>query len=317
MASTGFCSPSHEESFKRTKTCFSREALVKLAQAWNDDHPDDRIGLSFTKKRLWDALDERLADSCGGSGREWCWADVLQKAKASPVVSKSIRPQRPREWYKDPYTWLSNYDIEAVMRQYQDDKKNRFKFLGVFPMDFEARSGLFGTCLFPEVCGFNVGAFARKSKRGPKYVGMITNLDFHDEDGSHWTSVFMCLDPKSPNFGIYYYDSVSPKRPPKEMAAFMEKMKGQALEYARQVGVPDATFKVEHNKVRHQYGNTECGVFSMAFQIRWLDMLRTDPATRFEDVVDVKLRDEHVHRLRNVLFRPNIRAVAAPVDSKK
>lgn len=314
-----YCSPSSEKVFERDKTCFTKEALARLAEAWNEEHPDQKItGIErASKKKLWDDINGRMFGICKGSGREWCWVDKLQKAKSSPEVSKSLRPQRPREWYKKPYTWLSNFDIEAVMRQYQDDPDNRYKFLGVYPLDFAAKS-MFGTCLFREICSLDVAKMMKGKKKVCSF-GMITNLDYHDEDGSHWTSLFVCIDPKLPTFGAYYYDSVAPSQPPKEIQDFMGVIKTQAEAVAKTIpGCEKAVFRLDHNRRRHQYGNSECGLFSMAYQIRWIDKLRKNPmSTNFDEVAHIKLTDEDVHKLRDILFRPNTKEVVGGVKKKR
>lgn len=301
-----YCSPAREKVFERDGTCFNKEALLRLVDAWNERHPDAPIKGVKTKPKehIWKELNQRLHNICKGDGREWCWVDHLNSAKNSPDVAKSLRPVKPREWYKQPYTWLTNFDIEAVMRQYQDNKEFKFRFLGVYPMDFEGKTG-FGTCLFSEMCNLNMASLA---KRGFKYVGMVTNLDRHDQDGSHWTALFVCIDHLAPCFGAYYYDSVS-NPPPADMKRFMEKIKEQMEEYvfAKTKG-KRVEFKTDYNRVRHQYGNSECGLFSMAYIIRWLEVLREKPDTEFNNIVEIKLNDKHVHKLRNELFRPNTKA---------
>jgi hypothetical protein len=305
-----FCSPVREKVYEKDRTCFNKKALGRLVTAWNASHPDARIqgASSKSKGELWSALDERMQSICKGSGREWCWVDKIQDAKKSPEVVKSLRPAKPKEWYKRPFAWLSNFDIEAVMRQYQDDASYKYKFLGVYPIDFAGKT-MFGACLFQEMCALDITKFI---KRGYKYVGMITNLDRHDQDGSHWTSLFVCMDPSLPCYGAYYYDSVA-HEPPKEMREFMKNVKQQCEAYHKGVG----NFNIAHNTSRHQFGNTECGVFSMAYQIRWITKLREKPATVFEDVVHIRLRDKDVHKLRNILFRPNTKAHVGGGQNKK
>lgn len=304
-----YCSPVREKIYERDGTCFNRAALLRLVDAWNEKYPSDPIRGASTKskKEIWKTINERMSRICKGSGREWCWVDHLNHAKDSPDVAKSLRPSKPREWYKQPFTWLTNYDIEAVMRQYQDDKELSFKFLGVYPIDFEGKTG-FGTCLFAEMCNLDVATYA---KRGIQYVGMVTNLDRHDQDGSHWTALFMCIDPKKPCFGAYYYDSVS-NRPPTDMKRFMDRVKKQMDAYAAakaKTGEKPAVFRLDYNKIRHQYGNSECGVFSMAYILRWLEKMQENPETQFEDIMEIKVSDKEVHKLRDQLFRPNTREV--------
>ena len=70
----------------------------------------------------------------------------------------------------------------------------------------------------------------------------------------------------------------------------------------------DKEFKININNIRHQYSNTECGLFSIAFQTRWISLLRTNK----EDVNFLKVikfegyKDKYMKKLRNMIFRPNI-----------
>lgn len=298
-----YCSPKQQKTYAKEKTCFSKDALVRLAEAWNKTNTTEAPikGIpKLSKRRLWQELDRRMHSKCG-PGKEWCWVDHLQGARPSKEVAKDLRPVQPKEWTSKPYTWLTNFDIEDVMDQYDFDMDPSFKykFLGVFPIDFEAKT-LFGKCLFEEFCGLDI---ARIRRKGIKYIGMITNLDKHDQDGSHWTSLFVNIDATSPSFGAYYYDSVA-NSPPPEVMRFMNSLKEQA---SRLPNADGKTFHIKWNKVRHQYKGTECGMFSMAYQIRWLTHLKNKSVTTFEEIVNIPLRDEDVHALRNGLFRPDSR----------
>lgn len=300
-----YCSPKQQSTYAKDRTCFSKEALVRLGEAWNKSHSEQPIEniQKLSKRKLWTELDKRMHTQCG-SGKEWCWVDHLQGARPSKEVAKDLRPLQPKEWKKKPFTWLTNFDIEDVMEQYDYamDPSFKYKFLGVFPIDFEAKT-MFGKCLFEEFCGLDIAKIRRK---GIKYMGMITNLDKHDEDGSHWTSLFVNMDTASPSFGAYYYDSVA-NSPPAEVIKFMNSLKDQAM---RLKGAEGKTFHIKWNRVRHQYKNTECGMFSMAYQIRWLTHLKNKTTTTFEEIVRVPLRDEDVHAMRNGWFRPDTRLTA-------
>ena len=300
-----YCSPIGEKNFEKDNTCFSQNALHRLVKIWNQLYPTNKIagGAKKSKRELWKELNKRMSSHCDGSGKEYCWVDKLHGAKKDQEIAKALRPVKPSEWYKKPYAWLSNYDIEAVMEQYQDDDTFKYQFLGVYPIDFEGNDE-FGECLFKEMCNLNIGKLYEK---GIRYVGLITNLDRHNESGSHWTSLFACIDPKKPCFGAYYYDSVS-RTPPPEIDAFMKKLQLQANIIAsknNKDGKNNRVFKLDYNENRHQYGNTECGVFSMAYQIRWLDKLKKNPDMTFEQIEKFKTNDAKIHTLRNSLFRPN------------
>lgn len=307
---SGVCSPARERTLERDGTCFTREALGRLIEAWNAS-PGGRESpirgwRGKPKGWRWEQLRDRMVPACGGGAgagagagpsgaMEACWIDRLQPR--DPEVIRSLRPSKPSSWKANPYTWLTNHDIEAVMRQYADEPTYHYAFLGVFPIDFEAR-GAFGTCLYEEICALSLKKLWRQ---GVRYIGMITNLDRHDEPGSHWTSLFAVIDPGNPAYGAYYYDSVA-RSPPKEIGAFMDKIEAQCK------GLPGGgarPFRKDWNRTQHQYANTECGLFSMGYQIRWIERLREAPdGTRFEDVVHIKIKDADIHRLRDVLFRP-------------
>lgn len=297
-----YCSPSGNDMYKKHKTCFSKTALVRLADVWNQTNPMNKIRSykNMNKSRLWGELNKKMADVCGANaaGKEACWSDNLYGTRPHAEVAKSLRPLSPSEWSKDKYTWLTNIDIEKVMEQYDWDvnKSYSYKFIGVFPIDFQVKT-IFGRCLFEEFCSLDI---TKLYSKGIKYVGMITNLDKHTQSGSHWTSLFMCIDPKVPAFGAYYYDSVA-SVPPKEISEFVEMVKKQVATYNKW----GKEFQVKYNKMQHQRGNTECGVFSIDYQIRWITALQNNINTKFEDVTNIpKLTDSYIHKFRDVYFRP-------------
>lgn len=294
VVSMSVCSPVANDNYEKDRTCFDKAALVRLAESWNNTHKNDQIKNinKLTKKKLWGEINRRMLTRCKGGDKEACWVDHL--TNNSDPVAKNLRPIAPKEWKKNPYTWLSNYDIEDAMFQYEDDMSYNFKFIGVYPIDFAAKTSIFGKCLYQETCDID---FKRLLKKGYKYAGMVINMDAHDEPGSHWTSLFIIMDPSSPNYGAYYYDSVS-RPPPKEVDEYMKILREKA-----QATDPTKDFQLEYNKYRHQYKNTECGMFSMSYIVRWLVFLKKNPSTHFEKIVNIKIRDEDMYRLRKKLFR--------------
>lgn len=301
-----YCSPVNKEVWDQDHTCFKRPELLQLVEAWNAQHAEDQILGYRSKPKPWliAALTGRLKGECGtGEGRDVCWVEKLMPSNVPAPIAKAVRAPQPRQWRENPRTWLSNFDIEKVMAQYNEEPSYKYRFLGVFPMDFAAPSAYGGVCVGDAICKMNVKALWKK---GVRHVGMITNLDRSDEPGSHWTSSFVCLDPAAPSFGAYYYDSVG-RVPPPEIRAWFEGLRDQVMALPCHAGVTACRpFVIDYSKRRHQYANTECGMFAMVYQIRWIEMLRAaakDAAVTFKDVVNVAISDNDVFELRNILFR--------------
>ena len=78
----------------------------------------------------------------------------------------------PIEWYKNPIEWLSNYDIEDVMIQYNNDNKYKYCFLGVFPIDFSEQDN-FGRCLYSHICSIDINKYINKNI---KYIKSFSHL---------------------------------------------------------------------------------------------------------------------------------------------
>ena len=53
---------------------------------------------------------------------------------------------------------------------------------------------------------------------------------------------------------------------------------------------------------------TECGVFSIIYQIRWLNLLKRNKNPKLINIINNnKLTDNNVNEIRNSLYRPNIK----------
>lgn len=297
------CSPIGNTNDRAHKTCFPLATLKDLTRRWNAFnalYPEKQIASTHFKTHMdyWNALNDKMKARCQSDlTKEGCWVQHLNVKEAG--VLKFVKPTKPKEWTSKPRTWLTNLDIEDVMEQYAQDKTFRYNFLGVFPIDFALKDD-FGACVVSEICHLS---WRKLASGGAKFMGMITNLDNHNQSGSHWTSVFACLDPSYPCFGVYYYDS-GRSEPPPEMRKFMEDLRALVVEHHGSSS--GKKFKIEWNHMKqHQFKNTECGVFAMMYQMRWLDLLKKDKGTLFETVVGVNWNDEHAFYKRNELYAQN------------
>lgn len=281
------CSPTHQDVFKQDRTCLTKEELVRLVTAYNRSRVSGNakhLAVTGTKAALWTRLDERMRAEVG-AGNEAAWADRLPAQ-----VKDAFTPKKPAEWAKNEYTWLTNLDIDRVMRQYEQEPSYTYKYLGALSVDFATA----GQCdYYADACKLD---FAELKRRKVRYAGMVINTDPHDEPGQHWISLFIVADPSLPSYGAYFYDSVA-DAPPPEVKAYM-------LDLRKRNPNANRKFRLAYSGRRMQWKNTECGVFSMAYQVRWLNMLRAKHGqVDMKLVVDQKIDDDDIHQLRDVLFR--------------
>jgi hypothetical protein len=239
------CSP---ENKKKEYTCYSDNDLYKLRDMWNARHPDSPIKTNNTKK-IWEQLKEYYATICN---KESCWVRQMTKnTKLEQQLLDAFAPEAPKDWKKNPNEWLSSIDILQVMNQYEK-KYKCFDFLGPSPIDYDAHK-LYGECVWEELCHFNL---SEQLKKGHNKIGVIFNLDPHYKGGSHWVSLFINVKQKI----IFFFDSAGEPIPPQ-----IEKFVNTVIEQGKQLA-PPIDFKFDQNyPVENQYGNTECGIYSIFF----------------------------------------------------
>jgi len=306
-----FCSP--ELKLKNKKECFNRSALLMIIKAWNILYSNKiEINKTDTSKIIIKKINEMFQKTFNiKDNTYWAWIDIIKNQankqskpdiieSMNKIESKSLRPPQPPEWHKNPEEWLSNYDILNVLKQYEAIKVLKYKFLGVYSIDFGLKKG--DKCLFSRDCNINLREILKTNKI--TYIGFITNLSKASEPGTHWTSSFFVLNPKLKSFGGYYYDSTV-SNIPKDLQPVFKDIKKQAEEIFKK------PFNIYMNNKRHQYGNNACGLFSIAFQVRWLLLLHKNKytATMREVVNHPSFIDSKMNVLRLKYFRPNIIAI--------
>lgn len=296
-----YCSPSAKDN---GPTCLSKDSLKMLIDTYNKSKKNKRERISYYDNNkqieLFKKLDKKLKKLTNGSGKYWLWPDLI--AKMSPIDKYNLKlikknniiPEMPKSWHKNIKEWLSNYDIDNVMFQYNNAKKYNYNYIGTFSIDFALKDN-FGNCIHSDFC--NIDIKNNYIDKNIKYIGFITNLDKHDEPGSHWTSTFIILDSNLKSYGAYYYDSVS-RKTPKMIHDFLLNIKNQCDKL-----YPKKKFKLTYNTKQHQFQDTECGMFSIIYQLRWLNLLLNNKDTSFKNVINNKyLNDKHINYMRNELF---------------
>ena len=272
------CSPKGKE--KLDFTCYTSEGLVKLKEIWNARHPDSMI-TSNEPRKIWEQLKVKMGKTCD---RESCWLkhQCIKENVDKALLDYTFAPDTPEEWKKKPFEWLSSIEISQVMKQYEHVYKC-FEFLGPSPIDFDKHK-LYGECVWEELCKFNL---LETIKRGKSKIGIIFNIDPHYKEGSHWVAMF--IDMTHPLHYIDYFDSAGDK-PPQLIHKFMKSIKTK-FDKNKDDSV------LIYNDRRHQYGTSECGVYSIYYILS-----RIENKTPFE-LSKKHITDAQMNKLRDYYFR--------------
>jgi hypothetical protein len=254
------------------------EALMKIRDEYNKDHPDNKI-IASKPVLIWHELKMRL--DCKD---ERCWIkEIDDKNLRTQIKNQLFAPEHPPEWLHNKNEWLSNFDIDAIMKQYEEKDKT-FEYLASSPIDFNFivdKSS--NKCYEETLCKFDLKTLMAAGKH--KFAAVF-NLDKHDESGSHWVSLFI----NAHNNIIIFFDSANGNIP-SQIAQFIKTVKQQGLDNG-------IHFKFLRNHKQHQRGNTECGVYSIHFIIEMLN--NADRA--IELFLNGYIPDNKIEKYRKIYF---------------
>jgi len=257
-------------------TCYTKKALNEMKDLWNARHPDGKI-IQDRPYDIWLALRDNMKNTCN---RESCWMkQKWSKSNLSKEAKKSFAPTQPSIWKRKPNEWLTSIDILNVMKQYED-KHGDFDFIGPSPIDFDTHK-MHGECVWDELCKFSLN---KQKKDGKKKIGIIFNLDPHDKPGSHWVAAYIDMYKKE----IYYFDSYG-DRTPSKIKTFVKRIEKESKQFGKK-------YKFKVNKKRHQYGDSECGMYCLHF------IIEMAKGTSFEKFQKIRHTDSLMTKLRNIYF---------------
>ena len=261
-------------------SCFSIESLRNIADKWNNANPTNKIKYTTKTggKQLWSLINAKMSDQCTN---EYCWVkqEFIKNSPLARQLIKNFKPIMPKSWSQNKYEWLDTLNIRDVMNQYEI-KYSDFEFIGPVPMDFDTVLG-FGQCVVNELCKVDL---AKLVKLGKMKLGIVFNLDKHTQSGSHWVAMFLNYDIGD----IYYWDSYG-SQPTVEVVELMNRLKNQAANISK-------TLNIKINKIRHQYKNSECGVYCIYFITSLL------AGKKFEDVTRNIVNDDKMNAKRGEFF---------------
>jgi hypothetical protein len=285
MSSSAFqCSPALHR--RDGETCLPPQTLERLRRVWNRTHPRNKItantatrkkgkAAGTTQPPLWSKLREAMKThyQCD---TEFCMVKKMDLPKAEKASLLSyFRPEKPDEWDSKPTQWLDSFNIEDVMNQYEQADPS-FEFIGPVPIDFDEKTNAWGKCIVDELCKLDLPAVAKK---GTQKIGIIFNLDKHDEPGSHWVCAFVDI----PGKAAYYFDSYG-YEPQNEIVRFLNRCMEQGCD------------KIVYNDIRHQRKGSECGMYCLIVIICLLQK------RAFYDICKNIIPDDLANAFRDILY---------------
>jgi hypothetical protein len=267
-------------------SCFTLEELHTIASEYNKNNSKNKIKLLPTKEEMVDELKKKLTE-CSD---QTCWP-TLKFIKNKEELQEAFKPNGPA----GQFDWLSTTEINEGMERYINVYPE-FLFVGAVPIDIEDLDQ-FG------VKNLN---YDKLAKKGKTKIGIVYNLDEHYKSGSHWVSFFI----DTANRKIYYSDSAG--KPPEQRVkrlvkklseSWYEKDTGKKVilplnSYMNESGqnIVEQKYDIKYNKTQHQFGGSECGVYSMNFLIR---CLRGDD---FDDIHGNRVTDKEMNVCRKIYF---------------
>jgi hypothetical protein len=283
------CSPA-VGGIKIEQSCYTPHILTTIRDAYNKDHSSQEHIRETDPVKIWSILNERLVHC----QKEDCWLNQIKDEALRKKIDRYIfAPDRPYEWNKNPNAWLSNYDILNVLEQYENTPEYKhFEFIGPTPIDFDAILPQ-KKCVYNDLCHFNL---AEQMKHGKTKIGVVFNLDKHDQSGSHWVSLFIDMDERF----VFFFDSAG-SGCPKPIRELVSRVRKQA----QKMGIKLHFFQ-NYPKV-HQYSNTECGVYSLFFIITMLTgKTNYQENMTFQDKLNLfkkhRIPDKYIEKYRYIYF---------------
>jgi hypothetical protein len=247
------------------------EAIENLRKVYNKEHPNEKAIESGDVEETWEALKGRLQAKCK-TGRAECIVSSLLK-----------RPKAPKEWKVNRYEWLSSDDIDAIEKNYTELFPDYF-YVGSVPIDFDLQDET-RKCLVSSLCSMKLHELYKKGKQR---FGIVINTDPHDGPGQHWVAVFCDVRPELEYPRMTYFDSYA-MNPESEIKTLMKRWKQQW----DATGVHSKGMKLTFNKTRHQYKDSECGMYCIYFH----------QACLMEIPMYERIPDDVINAFRNLLFR--------------
>lgn len=248
------------------------EEIERLRVVYNAKNSKNTIPANTNVDEVWRLLKSRFKDQCDAEAGT-CVLSGLLSASPNPL------------WKTDPEYWITSDDIENVEKEYTKLFAN-YHFLGTFPIDFDKTDGRvkkMRKCLISSLCTLRLTELA---STGKTQIGIVFNTDVDSGPGKHWVALFCDIRPELVHPRITYFDSYA-QRPEKEIQVLMRRWKKEWDAHAN-----TAKMQLTYNNTRHQYKDSECGMYCLYFH--WCCLAEID--------MDERIPDDVVYGLRGALF---------------
>jgi hypothetical protein len=247
-----------------------KEEVDNLREVYNKEHKNEPPIPKGSTEEQWSQLQARLHEKCSTGTSECIISSLLR------------RPRAPKQWVVNRYEWLSSDDIAAVEKNYEDIFAD-YCFLGCVPIDFDLKSET-QACVVSTLCSIKISELYKK---GHHRLGIVFNTDPHDGPGEHWVALFCDVRPELEFPRITYFDSYA-HTPEKEIQTLMKRWKEQW----DQTKIHSSPMKMTYNATRHQFKDSECGMYCLYFHYACLMGIP----------METQVPDDIVNGFRNLLF---------------
>lgn len=281
------CSPFVKNKRANKNTCLTKPILEQIRNEYNHFNPQSQIN---TKNP--DNIVMTLKSKFKTCHDEECWLNQIKDTGIRNKIKTQIfAPKHPKEWNQNPNEWLSNYDILNVLQQYMKTYDD-FLFINPSFLDFDAPT-LTDKCVSVEICDFSLKHNIQNNKTK---IAFVFNLSKHNQPGSHWVSLFINIPEKF----IFYFDSAGEQIPP-EIFNLVKRVQIQALSMNTKLHF------YQNSPLEHQYGNSECGMYSLFFIITMItnEIQNHNKPIQFKNTLQKinffkkkRIPDEYVEQLR-------------------
>ena len=298
------CNPNNDSVVSRDGTsCLRNSDIVLLVGEFNRFFPKYKIHITNNDDTtsIFTKLQKRIAQY-SVCRREDCWLGIIDDGlMREKLLSELYGPYQPNTWNADPNRWLTNYDIEAVLKQYED-KYPDFKLIGPTSIDFNEQHTYLGGCVEEILCNFNYFRYIEKYPEINK-LGIVINYDIHTGPGTHWAAIYIDLKEKL----LFHFDS---------QFGYQGKLEPQIDDFIKIIKKQEPAFNVVINKKTHQYSTTECGMYVLYFLITMLTPNKhSKPKLRsknnsYDKKIDYftnkRVHDKDIIYLRDIYFNKDL-----------